>query len=619
MYILPQPQSMKITDSQFYLNYNSSIVIDPAFEPKIYNYAQILQKSIVKNLGFNLAIRKSQTQAKAIYLNLDSKLKAESYQLKIEKDKIIILAAAKEGLLFGVQTLRQIIKQYGAVLPCLEIEDYPELKNRGFYHDVSRGRIPKLAYLKKLAAKMSYYKLNQLQLYIEHSFLFEDFSEVWRDDTPLTAADIMDLDRYCNKLNIDLIPSLASFGHLYKVLSTKSYQHLAELKGAAKKEFSFLDRMQHHTIDASNPESLKFIKQMIAEFMPLFSSDYFNICADETFDLGQDRSQKLAAEIGSEKLYLNFVSELAEFVLANGKIPMFWGDIISKFPEKIKELPPEIICLNWGYAPQQSETAVKALAQAGAKQYLCPGVGGWNQILNLIKSSYQNITLMTDYAHQYQALGLLNTDWGDFGHFNHPEFSTMGLIYGANFAWNQKPLEFKEINQQISLLEYGDPSEKIGAIIAELSQQSKFGWEMIVRFQEMNKLKRADQRVTAYFADFEPDLVKKANQKIKKQVQKIYQSLSSVALDKKSKLQAYLIAAQAMLLFNKIALLINNLKSGNLKSELKSNFNSKQLAVDLEYFLKDYHQLWLSISRESEFYRIRDIINWYADYLRDLN
>lgn len=170
MYILPQPQSMKITDSQFYLNYNSSIVIDPAFEPKIYNYAQILQKSIVKNLGFNLAIRKSQTQAKAIYLNLDSKLKAESYQLKIEKDKIIILAAAKEGLLFGVQTLRQIIKQYGAVLPCLEIEDYPELKNRGFYHDVSRGRIPKLAYLKKLAAKMSYYKLNQLQLYIEHSF-----------------------------------------------------------------------------------------------------------------------------------------------------------------------------------------------------------------------------------------------------------------------------------------------------------------------------------------------------------------------------------------------------------------------------------------------------------------
>lgn len=74
-----------------------------------------------------------------------------------------------------------------------------------------------------------------------------------------------------------------------------------------------------------------------------------------------------------------------------------------------------------------------------------------------------------------------------------------------------------------------------------------------------------------------------------------------------------------MLLFNKIALLINNLKSGNLKSELKSNFNSKQLAVDLEYFLKDYHQLWLSISRESEFYRIRDIINWYADYLRDLN
>lgn len=613
MYILPQPQSIRMKEAKFYLSYNSEIVIAPAFGPAVYNYAQILQKSIKKDLGFDLAIKKSQAKNKAIYLNLDSQLKAEAYQLQIKKDKIIILAAAKEGLLFGIQTLRQIIKQQGAVLTCLEIEDYPELKNRGFYHDVSRGRIPKLAYLKELAAKMSYYKLNQLQLYIEHSFLFANFSEVWRDDSPLTAADIMELDRYCSKLNIDLIPSLASFGHLYKVLSTKSYQHLAELKGAAATEFSFVDRMQHHTIDASNPESLNFIQEMIAEFMPLFSSDYFNICADETFDLGRGRSQKLAAEIGNEKLYLNFVNQLAEFVLKKGKIPMFWGDIISKFPEKIKELPSEIICLNWGYAPQQSETAVKALAQAGAKQYLCPGVGGWNQILNLIKSSYQNITLMTEYAHQYQALGLLNTDWGDFGHFNHPEFSTMGLIYGANFAWNQKSLEFEEINQQISLLEYGDHSEKIGEIIANLSQQSKFDWEMIVRFQEMKKLQRNDQRVAAYFADFEPDVVKKANQKIKEQVKKLYQVLNLVDLDKKSKIKAYLLAAQAMLLFNKIACSINELESDNLLSQLELN----QLAVDLEYFLKDYHQIWLSLSRESEFYRVRDIIIWYADYLRE--
>ena len=32
---------------------------------------------------------------------------------------------------------------------------------------------------------MCRYKLNQLQLYVEHTYLFRDFSEMWRDQTPL--------------------------------------------------------------------------------------------------------------------------------------------------------------------------------------------------------------------------------------------------------------------------------------------------------------------------------------------------------------------------------------------------------------------------------------------------
>src|SRR5699024_8016957 len=107
-----------------------------------------------------------------------------------------------------------IIRQEGAVLPCLEIEDAPEIPNRGYYHDVTRGRIPTLSYLKHLADTLSFYKINQLQLYIEHTYLFEGLSEMWRDDTPLTAADILELDRYCRSLGIDLVPSLSCFGHL---------------------------------------------------------------------------------------------------------------------------------------------------------------------------------------------------------------------------------------------------------------------------------------------------------------------------------------------------------------------------------------------------------------------
>ena len=64
---------------------------------------------------------------------------------------------------------------------------------------------------------------------MEHTFLFAGFSEVWRDDTPLTPEDILELDAYCRKRHMELIPSIACFGHLYKVLRTRTYRHLCEL------------------------------------------------------------------------------------------------------------------------------------------------------------------------------------------------------------------------------------------------------------------------------------------------------------------------------------------------------------------------------------------------------
>ena len=76
------------------------------------------------------------------------------------------------------------------MLSALHIEDAPAIVNRGYYFDCTRGRIPKLSWLKQLADRMAYYKLNQLQLYVEHSYLFRGMTELWRDDTPLTAEEI---------------------------------------------------------------------------------------------------------------------------------------------------------------------------------------------------------------------------------------------------------------------------------------------------------------------------------------------------------------------------------------------------------------------------------------------
>ena len=125
----------------------------------------------------------------------------------------------------------------------------------------------------------------------------------------------------------------------------------------------------------SNPESsCSWQKSLIDEFMPLFTSKYFNICADETLILESEKKCRAGRDTkGTQRMYPDFVKELCGYVVSKGKIPMFWGDIICAFPEAVQELPKETICLNWGYDADWPEDSTRKLSEAGARLYNCPG------------------------------------------------------------------------------------------------------------------------------------------------------------------------------------------------------------------------------------------------------
>lgn len=618
MYLLPVPQKLTQMEGTYILGIDNKIVIDSSCGKEVFQYAKLLQDSIYEMLGYRIDILRGACEELGIFLKIDARKEKEAYQLDITKEGIFIVGGSFAGVLYGIQTVRQIIQQEGAVVPYLNILDYPSIENRGFYHDATRGRVPKLDFLKKLADKLSFYKMNQLQLYVEHTYLFQNLSEMWRDDTPLTAEEIMELDEYCANLNIELVPSMASFGHLYKLLNTKTHCHLCELDGMEDKEFSFVDRMAHHTVDVSNPLSIQLIKQMIEEYMSLFSSQHFNLCADETFDLGKGKSKELADRVGTRNMYISFVKELCEFIVEHGKRPMFWGDIILGFPDAIKELPEETICLNWGYAPNQGEEGTKALSEAGATQYVCPGVGGWNMLINLTASAYNNITRMCSYAHKYNALGVLNTDWGDFGHINHPEFSYIGMIYGAVFSWNKQEIEFEEVNRQISLIEYTDKSETFVSIVAQLCTKNVYGWDQAVRFKESFAAKRitmsdlAKEELTEEKEKRNSHLVK-ANDEIDRFSKELYQLITKLDSEKRDQIYPYLLLSEAMTLSNLTAGIIGEQK---YQKAFIPQMDAKEVAVKIEKWFFQYKELWRRVSKESEMVQIQDVVFWYADLLR---
>lgn len=612
MYLLPQPNHISEKSGSFELEYCRTIRLSVSCPQESLYHAELLQKEIEQYAGCKMQIVRGASVHEAIILDIEPAECEEGYRLSISEDAVHITGNSSRGLLWGIQTLRQIIRQEGAVLPCLEIEDAPEIPNRGYYHDVTRGRIPTLSYLKHLADTLSFYKINQLQLYIEHTYLFEGLSEMWRDDTPLTAADILELDRYCRSLGIDLVPSLSCFGHLYKLLRTKSFRDLCELPDPDKEPFGLYARQCHHTLNVTDGRSMELVRQMIDEYMPLFSSKYFNIGADETFDLGKGKSAEEAERTGVKRMYIDFVKELCEYVVSKGKTPMFWGDVICGFPEYIGELPEETICLNWGYAPDQNEESTRKLAEAGAVQYVCPGVSGWNQMINQMEDAYENIRRMCSYGRKYGAVGVLNTDWGDFGHINHPEFSIPGMICGACFSWNSRELSFEELNRAVSVLEFMDPTEKITGIAAQMAKKDVFTWRRAVVYQEVTQDNAEIYDSDRGLLEFQPELEEKllrANEELAQLKREMALCTRRMDSSMRGKVQAYQTAADGILTWNRIGLAM----LGCFSAE-----EMKRAAAELENWFMHYKNLWRSVSRQSELDCIAHVVFWWADRVREL-
>ena len=353
----------------------------------------------------------------------------EGYTLRVEKDTIRITANTEAGAFYGIQTLRQLFA--GEEVPCVEIVDTPVFPHRGFYHDVTRGRIPTVETLKKLIDDMAYYKLNSLQLYVEHVFPFRETEELIKKTGCLTAEELKELESYCEENFITFIPSLSTFGHMFEILNQPQYQHLAVLDTYKADPNFWWDRMRHHTINPLKAESLEVVKSLISQYLPLFKNNFFNICCDETFDL----DRYLECE-DPGKVYAEFVKKIIAIVREKGKDVMMWADILLKHPEVIDDIPEETVFLNWFYRVPVPEENIAKLAKMGRKQIVCPGTTTWNRFCEDIDIEEENICKMAEYGYKYGAIGVLNTNWGDWGNPCSMELGMYGMVLGAAKAWS---------------------------------------------------------------------------------------------------------------------------------------------------------------------------------------
>lgn len=151
----------------------------------------------------------------------------EVYSLETAADGVTITAPTDAGLLYGVQTLLQLVKTPGGppMIAGCSIIDWPAFGVRGFMHDVGRN-FQSIELLKKQIDAFARYKLNTFHWHLTENAAWRiestlypqltDAANHWPTREPgqfYTKQEILDFVNYCAARHITVIPEIDIPGH----------------------------------------------------------------------------------------------------------------------------------------------------------------------------------------------------------------------------------------------------------------------------------------------------------------------------------------------------------------------------------------------------------------------
>ena len=464
--ILPAPKEVRMAEGRIVIKPSTTILISNSEDRTA---AETLQKEIHDRTGMKLSIEfataapkttghislgrlsdhglRSYLEAQGVKVDDDlgnhdldkHDLDKQGYVIRVTDSGALVAGRTAQGLFYGVQTLRQLLRLEGPggktlAIPALVIRDWPSMEWRGVSDDISRGPIPTLDYLKMQIRTLSEYKVNLVGFNMEHVFAFQTQPLVAPKDAPrdapkdasqesaLTPAEIKELVDYASKYYITIMPEQQAFGHLHQFLKYEIYSDLAETPHG-------------HVLTPTNPKTYDFIRQIYGEIVPLFPGPFFHIGADETFELGLGQTKALAAQEGLGRLYLEHLQKVFEIMQPYHKQLMFWGDIAVKYPELLTILPKDMIAVPWDYDPKPSfENIITPYTDAGLRVVVAPGAGNWHAIWPDLESAFLNIRNFVRDGQKHQAIGALNTTWNDDGEAL-VDMTWPALVFGAAASW----------------------------------------------------------------------------------------------------------------------------------------------------------------------------------------
>jgi len=376
--VIPLPQDINaIADEQFKLKKDTEIVY-PAGDNILKRTAEFLKAYIKICTGHDLTVTDKNITYNAIILKADYKTdKAESYNLNINSERILINGADPAGVFYGVQTLRKTISDKEGndviIFPGVDIKDYPRFSHRGMMLDVAR-HFHTVEFVKKYIDILALHNVNRFHWHLsddqgwrieikkypglteiascrEQTVIKKNTGEY--DGKPhcgfFTQDQIKEVIDYAGKQFITVIPEIDLPGHMLAALT--AYPELGCTGGPYKvaQTWGVFDEV----LCAGNEEVYTFLEDVLSEVADLFPSELIHIGGDECpkvnwekcpkcQDMIKKQGIKSDAEHTKEQYLQSYLTtRIAEFLESKGKRIIGWDEILEG------EIPQSAVIMSW--------------------------------------------------------------------------------------------------------------------------------------------------------------------------------------------------------------------------------------------------------------------------------
>jgi hexosaminidase len=304
LYLMPMPESVKVTGGKFRLDRSFAINLDKNND-KLFKSAQRTIKILTDRTGIFLNEQFPKVTAIAstnmiINVEKDEYLKLsidESYDLTVTNQLVKLNAKTSIGAMHGLSTLVQLLDadEDGYYFPCAIIKDKPRFAWRGLLIDISRHFMP-IEVIKRNLDAMVAVKMNVFHWHLtdDQGFrieckTFPKLYELGSDGLFYTHEQIKDIVSYAAERGIRVVPEFDLPGHATSWFV--GYPKLASAPGpySIERNWGIFDP----TFDPTNENTYKFLEGFFKEMSGLFPDMYWHIGGDENNGRQWDANPKI--------------------------------------------------------------------------------------------------------------------------------------------------------------------------------------------------------------------------------------------------------------------------------------------------------------------------------------